>query len=98
MAFCWRGSDSSVLSENYSAEPLFDVDFSNVIVMKCNNLGYDVWLEKETGLFCHPSQDWYSSWSVVKMKMIRRESSVMSEDEILEGFHFANDYYPRIHH
>ena len=32
------------------------------------------------------------------MMMIRREAFPMSEeDEILEGFHFADDYDPRIH-
>ena len=29
--------------------------------------------------------------------MIRREAFPMFEDEILEGFHFEDDYDPRIH-
>ena len=70
-------------------------DFNNTNVIKYNNADYDPWLEKETGSFCHPSQDWYSSWSVVKM--IRREAFPMSEDEILEGFHVADDYDSHIY-
>ena len=58
--------------------------------MKCNNSGYGVWLERETGSFCHPSQeDWYSSGEDDYDKKF--------DDEILEGFHFADDYDPRIH-
>ena len=91
-------SGSAVSYGDYSAEPLFDEKFQHINVMKCNDAGYGVWQEKETRLFCHPSQeDWYSfPWSLVRMMMIRKAFS-MSENETLEGFHLADDYYFRIH-
>ena len=93
MASCSRNSNSPVSSEDYSAELRLMGDFNNTSLMKCNNAGYGVLLMMETGLFCHPSPDWYSSGGVVK-RMIRRKVFPMSEDKILEGFHFANDYDP----
>ena len=72
-------------------------DFSNINVIKCNNACYGVWLEKETLSFCDPIQEhWYFfPWSLVKM-MIKR-AFPMSEDEILEAFHLADNYDSRIH-
>ena len=74
MASCSRNSNSPVSSEDYSAELRLMGDFNNTSLMKWNNADYGVLLMMETGLFCHPSPDWYSSGGVVK-RMIRRKVS-----------------------
>ena len=54
MGSCSRVSDFPVSPEYYSAEPMFDEGFQK---HQREETGYGVWLEKEAGSFCHPSQD-----------------------------------------